>query len=67
MEPKQLTCMDEEVCIEIAKLKDETPDLIITVSMTRVYLISEPLEMISKNGNQTEASIDAYLRHSFAI
>ena len=67
MDLKQLTCMDEELCIEIAKPKDKAQDLIITVSMTRTYLIANPLEVLSKNGDQIGASKNAQRAHSFAI
>ena len=67
MESKQLTCLDEELCVEIALPKDETQDLIISVSMTRTYLISDPLKIINPNGDQVQKSSDAALLHSFVM
>ena len=67
MDPKQLTCMDEEFCIEITKPKDDAQDLIITVSLTRTYLISDPLEISNRNGDRAPASRDAHLLQSFAM
>ena len=67
MEPKQLTCMDEELCIEIAKPKDETQDLIITVSVTRTYLVADTLEIARKNGDESSAFSDAHLLLSFVM
>jgi len=59
--------MDEELCVEIVKSKDDVQDLIITVSLTRTYLIADPLEIINQNGDRTQASRDACLQPSFAM
>jgi len=66
LEPKQLTCMNEELCIEIVKPKDTAQDLIISVSITRTYVIP-PLDIIDQNGDRTQASRDAQLLRSCVI
>ena len=67
MEPKQLTCMDEGLCIEITKPKDDAQDLIITVSITRSYVIVDPMEIINQNGERAQAHRDARLLQSFVM
>ncbi len=67
MEAKQLTCMDEELCVEIVKPKDETQELIISVSVTRTYFISSPLEISNQNGGRAQAHGDAHLLQSFVM
>jgi len=67
LDPKQLTCMDEELCIEITKPKDDAQDLIIIVSITRSYVIVDPMEIISQNGDETQVSRDAQMLQSFAM
>jgi hypothetical protein len=67
LEPKQINCINEEVCVEIVKLKDKTRDLIISVSLRRTYLMPNPLEINSRNGGQTEESRDTTLLRSFVM
>ena len=67
LEPKQLTCMDEEMCIEIVKPKDTAQDLIISVSITRTNVIPNRLDIIDQNGGRTQASRDTQLLQSCVI
>jgi len=59
LEPKQLACMDEEQLVEIARPKNESGDLIITVSITRTYLFTELPLAVGDNGLEDE-TIEAF-------
>ena len=59
--------MDEELCIEITKPKDDTQDLIITVSIARSYVIAGSLEISNQNGDETQVSRDAQMLQSYAM
>ena len=50
MEPTHLTCMDEDLTIEITRTKDEDHDLIIAVSLTRTYVLTGPRMAADNNG-----------------
>ena len=67
METKELNCVDEELHIEIVKPGEETQDLIITVSLTRSYMIADPLKFINENGDGMQISRDKNLTHSFSM
>ena len=72
MEPKHLaskalTCLDEDLTIEIVSPKDENSDLFITVSITRTYLFTNPEEIIRHNGNHKRTHPDIHELHSVAI
>ena len=64
MEPR-LTRMDEDLSVEIVKPKNETSDLIITVSLTRTYLFSEQSDVYGTNGKSQHS--DSHLEEMNAF
>lgn len=58
MNPKQLSCMDEEISLEIAKAtrEDKNDDLVITISFTRTYVFTytEEIDPITREKISTE-------------
>ena len=67
MTPKQLSCMDEEISLEIAKAthEDKNDDLVITISFTRTYVFTntEEIDPITRETISTESLSEARISH----
>jgi hypothetical protein len=59
--------MDQELCIEIAKHKDKHHELIITVSITRTYVVTDHIAFINENSDHHGASCEENLVQSFVL